>query len=78
MRTTLNLDEDVYVAAEMMAKASGKTLGKVVSELIRTGLRPQSRLQPASTEIDSLPSFAIKPGTPLISLKILREHWEED
>lgn len=77
MRTTLNLDEDVYAAAETLAKASGKTLGKVVSELMRTGLRPQPYSQPASVGIDSLPSFAVEPGTPLISLKILRQHWEE-
>lgn len=38
MRTTLNLEDDVYEAAMTMSKASGQTLGQVVSELLRREL----------------------------------------
>ena len=78
MRTTLNLDDDVYSTAETLAKASGKTLGKVLSELARAGLRPQSQPQPVPTETDALPAFYVGPEAPLISLKTLRQHWQEE
>ena len=39
MRTTLTLDDDVAQAAKVLANATGKALGKVVSELARRGLR---------------------------------------
>ena len=42
MRTTLNIDDDVLVAAKELAKQEGKTAGQVVSELARRAL--QTRL----------------------------------
>ena len=41
MRTTLVIAEDVHRAAVELAKESGKSLGDVVSELARNGLRRQ-------------------------------------
>ena len=40
MRTTLHIDEDVYRAAESLANAEGRSIGKVISALARKGLRP--------------------------------------
>ena len=40
MRTTLDLDEDVLMAAKELAAARGTTAGKVLSELARRGLAP--------------------------------------
>lgn len=40
MRTTLRLDEDVLAAARALAAQQGRTLGEVVSELVRKGLAP--------------------------------------
>lgn len=40
MRTTLDLDPDVLAAARALARARGRSIGSVVSELARTGLRP--------------------------------------
>jgi hypothetical protein len=42
MRTTLNLDDDVYEAARAQAATSGKPLGAIVSLLARRGLRPRT------------------------------------
>lgn len=61
MRTTLTLEDDVFEAAQALARSSGKPLGKVMSELIRRGLRPvQPRIK------DGLPVFQIPRDAPLI------------
>jgi hypothetical protein len=41
MRTTLDLDEDVLAAAKEIAAGRGTTMGKVVSELVRSALKPK-------------------------------------
>lgn len=38
MRTTLEIDDDVLVAAKERARAEGRTAGAVLSELARKGL----------------------------------------
>ena len=38
MRTTLDIDDDVLMAAKEMAKATQKTAGQVISELVRKSL----------------------------------------
>ena len=40
MRTTINLPDDVYLAARSVAQAKGISLGEAVAELARGGLRP--------------------------------------
>lgn len=42
MRTTLNLDEDILAAAQSLAHARRQSVGAVVSELVRQGLRPRA------------------------------------
>jgi hypothetical protein len=41
VRTTLNIDDDVLIAAKKLAKAQNTTVGKVISDLTRKGLRGQ-------------------------------------
>ena len=38
MRTTLDIDQDVLMAAKELAGRSGKTAGQVITELARRGL----------------------------------------
>ena len=52
MRTTLMLSDDVYVAAKKIAESSGRSLGEVVSQLVRKGLVAE-------------PSFNIENGIPV-------------
>jgi hypothetical protein len=35
VRTTLNIDDDVLIAAKKLAKAQGTTAGRVISDLAR-------------------------------------------
>jgi hypothetical protein len=44
MRTTVTLDDDVYEAARAHAQATGKRLGRVLSEMARQALQPSGRL----------------------------------
>ncbi|MGH9320927.1 MAG: antitoxin [Vicinamibacteria bacterium] len=39
MRTTLDIDDDVLLAAKELASAQKKTAGKVISELAREAIR---------------------------------------
>jgi hypothetical protein len=61
MRTTLTLDDDVYESVKAMAQAAGTSIGAVVSELVRRGLRPRL---PATG--DDLPVFPIPPSAEII------------
>lgn len=75
MRTTLTLDNDVYEAVVTLSRASGKTVGKVLSELARLGLAPRAS-RPGKGA--SLPTFDVAPSAPPLSLEAIRRAWEED
>ena len=75
MRTTVTLDDDVYQAALTLSRASGKTLGKILSELARNELRPRV---PAGRPAGGLPAFEVPPTAPMISLEAVRRAWEEE
>ncbi len=62
MRTTLTLDDDVFEAAQSLARASGQRLGQIVSELARRGLRSKSSAAVAG----GVPVFAVPPDAPVI------------
>ena len=62
MRTTLALADDVYEAARTLAEASGRSLGDVVSDLARRGLRPQ----PAIAREGDVPVFVVPANAPII------------
>jgi hypothetical protein len=42
MRTTLEIDDDLLAAARDMARAEGRTMGEVISDLVRRGLTTPS------------------------------------
>ncbi len=43
VRTTLNLEDDVYAVARSLAKQRRVSMGEVISELSRRGLQNQTR-----------------------------------
>jgi hypothetical protein len=63
VRTTVTLDDDVYEAAETLARSSGKRLGKVLSELVRRALRPAS---PRPARRGRFAAFDVPPDAPMI------------
>jgi hypothetical protein len=71
VRTTLIIDDDVLEAARAIADQTRRSLGKVVSELARRGLRPR----PEPKTRGGLPRFAVseraRPFTPEVVRKDL-------
>jgi hypothetical protein len=74
VRTTLTLDDDVFTAAQTLARSSGKTLGQVLSDLARRGLRTTPDFRPAA---NLPPAFEVPPTAPGISLEAVRRAWSE-
>ena len=70
----MTLDDDVFEAARALAQASGKNLGKVLSQLARRGLR-------ASTETatkSGLPVFKVQPNADIIPSNRAKQLLAED
>lgn len=58
MRTTLTLDDDVLAAARHLAEREGKSIGDVVSALVRRGLQR-----------DASRGAAVRNGVPLLPVR---------
>ena len=63
VRTTLDLDDDVLLAAKELAVARGTTAGKVVSDLVRQALTPPraARLRNGVPVLTTRPAGAARP-----------------
>jgi hypothetical protein len=73
VRTTLDIDDDVVVAARELAVSQRRSLGAVISELARRGLTP-ARIEAD----DGLPVIRVPSGTPPITAEIVRRALDED
>jgi hypothetical protein len=62
MRTTLQIDDDVLESAKQIAAADGRTIGAVISDLVRRALQP-TLIRPGS----SFPTFDVPADAPLIT-----------
>jgi len=76
MRTTLTLDDDVYQAALQFSQSSGERLGKVVSELVRRGLKPSAPVKRGKSR--RFPVFEVAPSTPMMSLSRIQRFIDEE
>lgn len=73
MRTTLDIDEDVLVAARELAAEGRRSIGAVISDLARRGLTP--------ARIDTrgrFPVFISPEGAPPITAEMVRRALDED
>lgn len=52
MRTTINLDDDVLLAARGLARRNGTSIGAVVSELARKGLNGDSHSDAQDADVN--------------------------
>jgi hypothetical protein len=62
-RTTLQIDDDVLAAARTLARERGESIGHVLSELARRGLRPEG----SYGEDRGFPVFEVREGATLIT-----------
>jgi hypothetical protein len=74
MRTTVTLDDDVFEAAQAQAQASGKKLGKVISQLARRGLRASA----LTAKKSGLPTFKVRSDAEIIPSGRAKELLAED
>ena len=61
MRTTLQIDDDVLKAARTLAAERGVSIGRVISDLARRGLRPES----GARDREGFPVFEVREDAPL-------------
>ena len=73
MRTTIDLEEDVLLAAKEIARQRGVSIGKVVSDLTRQAL---SRQDFAATR-SGVPLFPVRPGAGVVTLELVNQLRDE-
>lgn len=84
MRTTLDIDDDILAAAKDLARAEGRTMGQVISELVRRALTAPSHGGPGLAEPsaafvhDDFPTFPMRDGPPVTSETVQRVQEELD
>ena len=74
MRTTITVDNDIFEAAQAQARASGKKLGEVISQLARRGLRASAD----TASKHGLPVFKVQGYAPVIPSSRAKEVLDED
>lgn len=74
MRTTLQIDDDVYEAARSLARAENKAIGHVLSRLARRGLAPRDRPRRRR----GFPVFDVTADAPPITLEAVRKALDEE
>jgi hypothetical protein len=73
VRTTLDIDDDVVIAARELAASGRRSLGSVISELARRGLTP-AQVETA----DGVPVIRVPRGTAPITPEMVRRALDED
>jgi hypothetical protein len=66
MRTTLQIDDDLYRAAKTAAAESGRTLASIVEDALRLALYAKSG--PQESKPFKLPVFSMGPPLPGVNL----------
>jgi hypothetical protein len=74
VRTTLQIDDYLYEAVKSMASAENRTIGEIVSKLLRRALHP-----PDYSELNAadLPSFRVSEDAPPLTIEMVREADED-
>jgi hypothetical protein len=76
MRTTINLDEDVLRVARSIASAEGKSMGEVISALVRKGLRSDGADGAQGMDGD-FPIFEVSEDAPALTPEMVRDALED-
>ncbi|MDP9192746.1 MAG: CopG family transcriptional regulator [Acidobacteriota bacterium] len=76
MRTTVTIDDDVYEAALARSRATGRRLGRVLSDMARVAL--QSGLPAPSRKRTRFAAFDVPQGSRVISAARIRKNLDED
>ena len=74
VRTTLDIDDDVLLAAKELGLARRKTAGQMLSELARKALEPTT----THAVRNGVPVIPHRPGAPLLTNAAVRRWLDED
>jgi hypothetical protein len=67
MRTTLTIDDDVLTAAKAIAQQTNRTIGEVMSNLVRAALRPTTR----AMERNGIPLLPVRNPDAIVTPEIV-------
>ncbi len=73
MRTTLDLDEDILMAAREIARRRGVTMGKALSDLARQALTRQA----AGAVRGGVPLFPVQRDAGVVTLELVNQLRDE-
>ena len=73
MRTTVDIEEDILLAAKEIARQQKITLGQVLSDLARKSL---TRKSPVSKK-HGLPLFPVRPDAGIVTLELVNHLRDE-
>ena len=71
----MDLDADVLDAVRSLARSQGRSLGYVLSELVRRALAPTTRLDQGP---GGFPTFEPPPGTAPLTVETVRAALEDE
>jgi hypothetical protein len=74
MRTTIDIEEDILLAAKEIARQRGVPVGKVVSDLARQALTRQA----AGGTRNGLPLFPVRSGAGIATLELVNRLRDEE
>lgn len=74
MRTTLAIDDDILAAAKEMAANERKSVGEVISALVRAAMRPSYSGRATRNGVPLLP---LRKGAPRVTSELVRQLMEE-
>lgn len=73
MRTTLDIEEDVLLAAKEIARQKRMTVGRVLSDLARKSLVRKSSV----AKRNGLPLFPVQPEAGIVTLELVNQLRDE-
>ncbi len=73
MRTTIDIDDDVLLAAKELARAGKRTLGQVISDLARRAMTREVRV----SKKHGLPLFPVLPEASVVTLELVNQLRDE-
>jgi len=73
MRTTLDIEDDVLLAAREIARQRSLPMGKVLSDLARQALTHQA----ASVTRHGIPLFPVQPDAGVVTLELVNQLRDE-
>jgi hypothetical protein len=74
MRTTLQIDDDIYEAVRSLATARKQSVGRVLSELARTALAPRSE----GKRDRGFPVFSVSRKAAPLTLEMVRAALDDE